>query len=58
MNTGMPGFVTVMLGTLDRSEGLSPQVAIYTRSKRSWDVPAMQEFESQPGWKPDESNSN
>lgn len=52
MNTGMPGFLNVMLGTLDSSEVLTPQVAIYARSKRTWDCAAAQEFDTQPGWKP------
>src|SRR6185295_7493077 len=33
-NTGMPGFMTVMMGTLDESDGLTPQVAIFARSRR------------------------
>lgn len=54
-NTGMPGFMTVMMGTLDSSEGLSPQVAIFTRTRRSWDAldPSIESFETQPDWKPD-----
>ena len=53
-NDGMEGFVTVGLGTLDDSNGLVPQVAIFTRSKRSWDLvdPQVVAFEAQPGWKP------
>jgi hypothetical protein len=54
-NSGMPGFMTVMMGTLDSSEGLSPQVAIFTRTRRSWDAldPSIESFETQPDWKPD-----
>jgi hypothetical protein len=53
-NTGMPGFMTVMLGTLDESDALVPQVAIFTRTRRPWDTidPAVPAFETQPGWKP------
>lgn len=55
MNTGMPGFLTVMMGTLDSSNDLAPQVAIFTRNRRPWDQeqPSVQSFEAQPGWKPD-----
>jgi hypothetical protein len=54
-NTGMPGFMTVMMGTLDAHEGLSPQVTIFTRTCRHWDVvdPVTQTFATQPAWKPD-----
>ena len=53
-NTGMPGFMTVMMGTLDSSEGLKPQVAIFVRSRRHWDATdqAVQTFDAQPNWSP------
>lgn len=53
-NTGMPGFMTVSLGTLDTSDDLQPQVAIFARSRRAWDVldPRVETFEAQPGWTP------
>ena len=53
-NSGMPGFMTVMMGTLETSENLTPQVAIFTRSRRVWDAnnPAVQSFEAQPTWVP------
>lgn len=53
-NSGMPGFMTVSLGTLDDPSGLSPQVAIFARSRRTWDVmdPALATFPAQPAWKP------
>lgn len=53
-NTGMLGVMTVMMGTLEQSEDLVPQVAIFTRTKRPWDaeIPAIQSFETQPGWAP------
>lgn len=56
-NTGMPGFMTVSLGTLDPSDGLTPQAAIFARSRRSWDVmdPTLPTFDVQPGWKPADS---
>lgn len=53
-NTGMPGVMTVTLGTLDASDGLTPQVAIFARSRRAWDTPdpGVATFEAQPGWAP------
>ena len=53
-NTGMPGFITVMMGTLDSSEGLKPQVAIFVRSCRHSDATdlAVQTFDAQPNWTP------
>ncbi|MEP9356367.1 GFA family protein [Xanthobacter sp. KR7-65] len=53
-NTGMPGYMTVMMGTLEQSDHLAPQVAIFTRTKRSWDAEndAVQAFETQPAWTP------
>ena len=54
MNTGMPGFMTVCVGTLDDSEALSPEVAIFARTRRGWDVmdPSLPTYEGQPSWKP------
>jgi hypothetical protein len=53
-NSGMPGMMTVTLGTLDDPAGLTPQVAIFTRSRRAWDTAdaGVTSFEAQPGWKP------
>ncbi|MSP74761.1 MAG: GFA family protein [Rhodospirillaceae bacterium] len=53
-NTGMPGFMTVSLGTLDSSGGLKPQVAIFARTRRNWDVmdATLPTFDAQPEWKP------
>jgi hypothetical protein len=53
-NSGMPGFMTVTLGTLDDPSGLEPQVAIFARSRRTWDVmdAGLATFPAQPAWKP------
>ncbi len=53
-NSGMPGVITVMLGTLDEPAPLTPQVAIFTRSRRAWDPidPTVVSFEAQPSWTP------
>jgi hypothetical protein len=53
-NTGMPGFVTVSLGTLDDSSMFQPGVTIFARNREPWD--AMDEsiatFDAQPEWRP------
>lgn len=53
-NTGMPGFMTVSVGTLDDPDSVTPQVAIFARSRRAWDHvdPGLPSFDTQPGWKP------
>ena len=53
-NSGMPGVMTVTMGTLDASEGMFPQVEIFVRTRRDWDRPnpAVQSFDAQPDWKP------
>ena len=46
--------MTVTLGTLDAPDALVPQVAIFARSRRSWDTmdPHLAAFDAQPSWKP------
>jgi len=53
-NTGMPGFMTVSLGTLDAPDDLAPQVVVFARSRRSWDVmdEDLPTYQAQPDWKP------
>lgn len=53
-NTDMPGFMTVTLGTLDDTDGLTPQVAIFARTRRGWDVmdPSLATYAAQPEWDP------
>jgi hypothetical protein len=53
-NTGMPGFMTVMAGTLDKADDLVPQVAIFARTRYPWDVmdSGLASFDAQPAWKP------
>ena len=52
-NTGMPGFMTVTLGTLDEPD-LTPQVTVFARSRRAWDAmdESLPTFQAQPAWKP------
>lgn len=54
-NSGMVGFVTVGLGTFDDASHLRPDVAIFNRSKRGWDVESetLPSFAAQPDWTPD-----
>jgi hypothetical protein len=49
--------MTVTLGTLDEPDPLTPQVAIFTRSRRQWDVidTSVANFDAQPSWKPTDS---
>jgi hypothetical protein len=53
-NTGMPGVMTVSVGTLDQADDLTPQVTIFGRTRRHWDAmdPTVQTFDGQPAWKP------
>lgn len=55
-NSGMPGFMTVTMGTLDASDHLIPQVAIFTRTTKTWDAIGanLQSYEAQPSWTPDD----
>lgn len=54
MNSAMPGFMTVSLGTLDTPDLLTPEVAIFARTRPRWDVidASVATFDAQPGWKP------
>ena len=55
-NTGMPGVMTVCMGTLDGSDGMLPEVEIFVRNRRDWDLENLniQSFDAQPGWKPED----
>lgn len=55
-NTGMAGFSTVSVGTLDDPDSVSPQVVIFARSRRHWDTMdgALPTFAAQPDWKPED----
>ncbi len=54
-NTGMPGFVTVSLGTLEDSSDFKPEVVVFARNRKHWDVmdDTLMTFEAQPHWKPE-----
>ena len=55
-NTGMPGVMTVAVGTLNDSDMFEPQVAIFARSRRHWDLAdtRVQSFDAQPAWRPED----
>ena len=50
----MPGYLNVTLGTLDDSSSFTPQVTIFARNQKPWDLAAtgLPTFEAQPGWDP------
>lgn len=53
-NSGSTSFVTVSVGTLDDSSAIEPQVTIFARNRKPWDVMDDQTatFEAQPDWRP------
>lgn len=53
-NSGSTGHVTVSLGTLDDSSALQPQVTIFARNRKPWDLMSedIATFADQPDWKP------
>jgi hypothetical protein len=56
-NTRMPGFMTVSVGTLADPDEVTPQVVIFARSRRHWDLgdSSLPTFDAQPPeWKPED----
>lgn len=53
-NSRMAGFVTVAAGTLDDPDGLRPQLAVFTRTRRDWDAMdvAVPSVDALPDWMP------
>lgn len=53
-NTGMPGVMTVGVGTLNDPDMVEPQVAVFARSRAHWDAvdARVQMFDAQPAWTP------
>ncbi|SLN57673.1 GFA family protein [Oceanibacterium hippocampi] len=53
-NTGLVGYLTIPLGTMDDVPDWRPQVAVFTRNRKHWDgLPAeAARFEAQPAWRP------
>ena len=53
-NNGAHDYITLSLGTFDVSSMLEPQVTIFARNKKPWDVmdETLPTFDAQPDWKP------
>lgn len=53
-NTAMEGFVTLSLGTMDDSSNLEPDVVVFARNRKQWDVmdESLPTFDAQPTWNP------
>ena len=56
-NTGTQGFSTITLGTLEDSSQFKPQVTVFARNRKSWDVmdESLPTYHAQPDWKPPEN---
>jgi hypothetical protein len=50
-NTNMSGFITISAGLFDEPDSFAPEVAIFARSRPSWDVidSSVPSFDAQPG---------
>ena len=53
-NSGAEGYVTLTLGTLDHSDEFEPQVVVFARNRKAWDVmdESLPSYEAQPNWTP------
>ena len=53
-NSGMAGYLTIAMGTLDDSSGFEPQVVVFARSRKPWDImdESLPTYDAQPNWKP------
>lgn len=58
-NTGMPGFITITLGTLDDSSEFEPEVVIFSRNQKKWDnmSESLVSFQTQPDWRPEDEKA-
>ncbi|MFT4713736.1 MAG: hypothetical protein ACJAXW_002690 [Candidatus Azotimanducaceae bacterium] len=56
-NTGMEGFVTLSLGTMDDSNSFEPGVTVFCRNQNSWDKmdEAIPSFDTQPVFDPSDA---
>jgi hypothetical protein len=55
-NTRMPGAVTICVGSLDDPNSVTPQVVVFARSRRRWDLTdtELPTFDTQPDWRPED----
>ncbi len=53
-NSGMKGYLTITLGTIDESSEFEPQVVVFARNRKPWDAmdESLPTFEAQPNWQP------
>ncbi len=53
-NSGMEGHVTISLGLFDDSSEFVPEVTVFNRNRKPWDImdESIMAFDAQPGWKP------
>ena len=53
-NSGMEGYLTITLGTVDDATEFEAQVVVFARNQNSWDImdQNLPTFEAQPNWKP------
>jgi hypothetical protein len=53
-NSGSGDFITISLGTFDDSTCFEPQVIIFARNRKPWDLidETLPTFDTQPDWKP------
>ncbi len=56
-NSDMRGYVTISLGTLENSSSFEPEVIIFARNQKPWDImdETITAFEAQPNWHPEET---
>ena len=54
-NSGMPGWLMIAVGTLDDSDRVTPQVAVFAARRRHWDLvdPSLPTYATQPAWRPE-----
>lgn len=53
-NSGTPDYLTIPLGTIDDGAEFKPQVVIFARNRKHWDImdDSIPTFEAQPNWRP------
>lgn len=58
-NTGMDGYVTISLGTLEDSSDFEPAVVVFARNRKPWDamIDSVPTFDGQPSWNPDATDA-
>ena len=56
-NTGMEGFITLSLGTMNDSAAFKPEVTVFARNCKPWDIvdESTETFDAQPLWDPNKT---